>query len=69
MSPTHDTVGTGDLAAWFGVSVWTVQRHLVREGLKPVGRGAHGVKLWPRRKALDTLNARADGADRARLLI
>jgi hypothetical protein len=55
-----DDVGTDDLAAWFRISVWTVQRHLIKEGIKSTGRGAHGVKLWPRRAALDTLNARAD---------
>lgn len=69
MSDVDETIGTDDLAAWFGISVWTVQRHLLKAGVVSTGRGAHGVKLWPRQAALDTLNARADGVDREGLLI
>jgi len=69
MSDVDDTVATGDLAAWFNVSVWTVQRVLIAAGVESTGRGAHGAKLWPRQAALDTLIARADGARRDVLLI
>ena len=64
-----DEIGTDDLAAWFRISVWTVQRHMAKAGIEPVGKGPHGVKLWPRKKALDTLNARADGVKPEALLI
>ncbi|MCB2413662.1 hypothetical protein LGT39_12485 [Demequina sp. TTPB684] len=53
-----DTVGTGDLAAWFGISVQAVGKSLRKAGLKPEGRGPHGQNMWPRLVALNVLNRR-----------
>jgi hypothetical protein len=56
--PEADTIGTGDLAAWFGISVQAVGKKLRRAGMKPLGRGPHGQNMWPRLIALDVLNRR-----------
>ncbi len=53
-----DTIGTGDLAAWFGISVQAVGKHLRNAGLTPLGRGPHGQNMWPRLIALNVLNRR-----------
>ena len=53
-----DAIGTGDLAAWFGISVQAVGKKLRRAGMTPLGRGPHGQNMWPRLIALDVLNRR-----------
>ncbi|WP_291378876.1 hypothetical protein [Demequina sp.] len=54
-----DTIGTGDLAAWFGMSRAGVIKALRRSGVRPASEARPRVETrWPRLIALNVLNRR-----------
>lgn len=54
-----DTIGTGDLAAWFGMSRAGVIKALRREGVRPASEPKPGAQtMWPRPIALNVLHRR-----------
>ncbi len=58
-APESDTIGTGDLAAWFGMSRAGVIKALRCEGVHPASEPKPGAQtMWPRLIALYALNRR-----------